>query len=228
MKDNVTKGRCKMADKKQTAKALVSCLEKIYPEAKCSLTYSEPYELMIAGRLSAQCTDARVNIVTKELFAKYPTLKSFADANVDDVAEIVKPCGLFRTKAKSIVEMTHQLYYDLNGVIPDTVEELTKLAGIGRKTANLIMGDIHHKPAIVADTHCIRITGRFGLTKSTDPKVVEKDLVKIVPPEKSSDFCHRLVIFGRDTCTARSPKCEHCPLRTLMEEEMPGFKCKIK
>lgn len=217
-----------MTKKQQTALALVECLEKIYPEAKCSLIYKEPYELMIAGRLSAQCTDARVNIVTKELFAKYPTLKSFADADTDDVAEIVKPCGLYRTKAKSIVEMAHQLYYGLNGVIPDTIEELTKLSGIGRKTANLIMGDVHHKPAVVADTHCIRISGRFGLTKSEDPKTVEQDLKKLIPPEKSSDFCHRLVIFGRDTCTARSPKCEHCPLRTHMEEKMPGFRCKVK
>lgn len=215
-----------MPDKKSIACAAVQCLEEIYPDAKCSLVYSQPYELMIAGRLSAQCTDARVNIVTKELFKKYPTLKSFADANAEEVAEIIRPCGLFKTKAESIVKMTHALYYDLNGVIPDSIEELTKLAGIGRKTANLIMGDIHQKPAIVADTHCIRITGRFGLTDSKDPKVVEKDLVKIVPAEKSSDFCHRLVIFGRDTCTARNPQCQSCPFRKKMEEKLPGFKCR--
>lgn len=212
---------------KETAEALVECLEKIYPDALCSLTYKEPYELMIAGRLSAQCTDARVNIVTKELFAAYPTLKSFADADIDDVAEIIRPCGLYKTKAKSIVEMTHALYYDLNGVIPDTIEELTKLSGIGRKTANLIMGDVHHKPAIVADTHCIRITNRFGLTDSKDPKKVETDLKKLIPPEKSSDFCHRLVLFGRDTCTARKPDCEHCALRVYMEEKMPEFRCRV-
>lgn len=217
-----------MAGKKQTAEIIVRGLEKIYPEAKCSLIYDHAYELMIAGRLSAQCTDARVNIVTKTLFAEYPTLKSVADADIEAVAEIIKPCGLYRTKAKSIVEMAHQLYYDLDGVIPDSIDELTKLSGIGRKTANLIMGDVHHKPAIVADTHCIRITGRFGLTKSTDPKIVEKDLVKIIPPEKSSDFCHRLVIFGRDTCTARKPDCEHCPLRVYMSSELPEFKCRIK
>lgn len=214
--------------KKQKAAEIVLCLEKIYPEAVCSLIYNEPYELMIAGRLSAQCTDARVNVVTRELFAKYPTLKSFADADVNDVAEIVKPCGLYRTKAKSIVEMTRTLYYELGGVIPDTVEELTKLSGIGRKTANLIMGDVHHKPAVVADTHCIRISGRLGLTESADPKRVESDLRKLLPPEKSSDFCHRLVIFGRDTCTARSPDCEHCPLRAMMEEKVKGFKCNVK
>ena len=216
-----------MPTKKQIAEQVVLGLEKIYPEAKCSLIYTHPYELMIAGRLSAQCTDARVNIVTKELFEKYPTLKSFADADIDEVAEIVRPCGLYKTKAKSIVEMAHQLYSDLNGVIPDTIEELTKLSGIGRKTANLIMGDVHRKPAIVADTHCIRITGRFGLTKSTDPKVVEQDLRKLIPPEKGSDFCHRLVIFGRDTCSARKPDCEHCPLRVYLDEHLNGFKCKI-
>lgn len=216
-----------MPSKKQIAEQVVAGLEHIYPEAKCSLTYTHPYELMIAGRLSAQCTDARVNVVTKELFVKYPTLKSFADADIDEVAEIVRPCGLYKTKAKSIVEMAHQLHYDLNGVIPDSIEELTKLSGIGRKTANLIMGDIHKKPAIVADTHCIRITGRFGLTKSTDPKVVEQDLKKLIPPKKSSDFCHRLVLFGRDTCSARKPDCEHCPLRVYMDEKLNGFKCKV-
>ncbi len=216
-----------MPSKKAIAETAVICLETIYPDAKCSLTYREPYELMIAGRLSAQCTDARVNIVTKTLFEKYPTLKSFADADINDIAEIIKPCGLYITKAKSIVEMTRSLYYDLGGVIPDTVEELTKLSGIGRKTANLIMGDIHHKPAIVADTHCIRITGRLGLTKSKDPKIAEQDLKKVIPPEKSSDFCHRLVLFGRDTCNARRPDCEHCPLRVYMEEHINGFKCKV-
>lgn len=216
-----------MPTKEQIAEQVVQGLEQIYPEAKCSLNYTHPYELMIAGRLSAQCTDARVNVVTEELFAKYPTLKSFADADIDEVAEIVRPCGLYKTKAKSIVEMAHQLYYDLNGVIPDSIEELTKLSGIGRKTANLIMGDIHKKPAIVADTHCIRITGRFGLTKSADPKVVEQDLRKLIPPEKSSDFCHRLVLFGRDTCSARKPDCEHCPLRVYMDDKLNSFKCKL-
>lgn len=214
-----------MGVKKQIVNELIRGLEIIYPDAKCSLIYEKPYELMIAGRLSAQCTDARVNVVTRELFKKYPTLKSFADADINEVAEIVRPCGLYKTKAKSIVEMAHSLYYDLDGVIPDSIDELTKLSGIGRKTANLIMGDVHGKPAIVADTHCIRITGRFGLTKSTDPKTVETDLKKIIPPEKSSDFCHRLVLFGRDTCTARSPKCDRCPLRLHMLENAPAFRC---
>jgi endonuclease-3 len=216
-----------MPSKKQTAELAVQGLELIYPEARCSLEYSEAYELMIAGRLSAQCTDARVNLVTKELFAKYPTLKSFADAAPEDIAEIIRPCGLYRTKAVSIVQMCHSLYYDLGGVIPDSIEELTKLSGIGRKTANLIMGDVHGKPAIVADTHCIRITNRFGLTSSSDPKTVETDLRKLIPPEKSSDFCHRLVLFGRDTCTARKPDCEHCGLRVYMDEKLNGFKCRV-
>ena len=200
-------------NKKETALLAVQALEELYPEASCSLSYEKPYELMIAGRLSAQCTDARVNVVTRELFSKYTTLKSFADADEDDIAAIIKPCGLYKTKAKSIVAMAHRLYYELDGVIPKTIEELTTLSGIGRKTANLIMGDIHHLPAIVTDTHCIRVCGRLGLTKSTVPETVEKELIPLIPPEKSSDFCHRIVLFGRDYCTARSPKCTSCPLK---------------
>jgi endonuclease-3 len=214
-------------EKKQFAELTVNALEKIYPTAECSLVYNQLYELMIAGRLSAQCTDARVNIVTKELFEKYPTLKAFADANIDEVAKIVKPCGLYKTKAKSIVEMSHMLYYELDGVIPKTIEGLISLPGIGRKTANLIMGDVHHLPAIVTDTHCIRITGRLRLTDSTEPQKVEQDLVKLIPPEKSSDFCHRLVTFGREFCTARSPKCESCPLIKIISEQDNKFKCRF-
>ncbi|MGN0666699.1 MAG: endonuclease III [Huintestinicola sp.] len=212
---------------KENALLAVEGLEKIYPEAKCSLTYSKPYELMIAGRLSAQCTDARVNIVTRELFQRYPTLEAFAEADIDEVAEIVRPCGLYKTKAKSIVEMSRQLLYDHGGEIPRSVEELTKLSGIGRKTANLIMGDVHHLPAIVTDTHCIRICGRLRLTDNTEPQKVENDLLKLIPPEKSSDFCHRLVIFGRDTCTARSPKCDACPLRMHMNSDSHSFSCRL-
>lgn len=217
----------KMSKKGERAVEIVKALEGIYPEAKCSLVYSHPYELMIAGRLSAQCTDARVNIVTKELFKKYPTLQSFAEADEDDIAEIIRPCGLFKTKAHSISLMTKTLYYDFGGVIPDSIEELTKLSGIGRKTANLIMGDIHGKPAIVADTHCIRISGRLRLTNSKEPKKVEEDLRKLIPPEKSSDFCHRLVLFGRDTCTARSPECEHCAVRVHLSEKFPDHCCRL-
>ena len=200
---------------KQKATEICNKLEEYYPDAKCSLIYEKPHELMIAGRLSAQCTDARVNIVTKELFSKYKTVEDFANADVTDIEEIIKPCGLYKTKALSVVNMCKQLIENYNGEIPKTIEELTTLSGIGRKTANLIMGDVHHLPAIVTDTHCIRICGRLGLTKNKEPKKVEDDLRKIIPPEKSSDFCHRLVIFGRDICKARGEKCEKCPLKEL-------------
>lgn len=209
--------------KKERAALATKGLAEIYPDARCSLTYRKPYELMIAGRLSAQCTDARVNIVTVPLFEKYPTLEAFAEADVDEVAEIIKPCGLYKTKAKSIVEACRRLLYDFGGEMPKTIEELTTLPGIGRKTANLIMGDVHGLPAIVTDTHCIRICGRLGLTKDTDPKKVEQDLLKIIPPAEGSDFCHRLVMFGREFCTARSPKCLECPLRCYLKD----YVCKV-
>ena len=198
--------------KKDLALQVIERLEKQYPDAVCSLTYEKPHELLIATRLSAQCTDARVNIVTKELFAKYRTIEGFADADIADIEEMIKPCGLYKTKAKSIKEMCIQLRDDYGSQLPDTLEELTKLSGIGRKTANLIMGDIYHKPAVVTDTHCIRITGRLGLVKNKEPAKVENELWKILPPDKSSDLCHRLVLFGREFCTARSPKCGGCPL----------------
>lgn len=203
---------------KEKAIKIVGKLEQIYPDAKCSLEYAKPYELLIATRLSAQCTDARVNIVTKVLFSKYPTLEAFANADIKDVEDIVRPCGLFRTKAKSIVELANVLIDKYGGELPTTLEELIKLPGIGRKTANLIMGDVYHKPAVVTDTHCIRICKRLGLSVNTEPHKVEKELKAILPPEKSSDFCHRLVIFGRETCSARSPKCGNCQLRELCSE----------
>lgn len=201
--------------KKEKALQICRLLEQKYPDALCSLTYSAPHELMIAGRLSAQCTDARVNIVTKVLFDKYKTIEDFANADIADVEEIVKPCGLYKTKAKSIVEMCRQIIENFGGEIPQTIDELTTLSGIGRKTANLIMGDVFHKPAIVTDTHCIRICGRLGLTKNTEPVKVEQDLLKIIPPELSSDFCHRLVLFGRETCKARGEKCDDCILNEI-------------
>ncbi|MBP0965686.1 MAG: endonuclease III [Oscillospiraceae bacterium] len=213
--------------KKQRALAAVSGLESIYPDAKCSLVYSKPYELMIAGRLSAQCTDERVNVVTKELFAKYTSIEAFANANVDEVAEIVRPCGLYKTKAESIVGMMKALSERYGGEIPKTIEELTTLPGIGRKTANLIMGDVHHLPAIVTDTHFIRICGRLRLTDKTEPPKVEEELRKLIPPEKSSDFCHRIVIFGRDYCRARNPKCDECPLKKYLSEENKEFACRL-
>lgn len=201
-------------DKKEIAAAAVRKLCEVYPDAACSLTYDESYRLMVAARLSAQCTDERVNRTTPALFEKYPDLSSLADADENDVAQIIRPCGLVNSKAKSIVGMCRRLRDVYGGIIPDDMEELLTFPGIGRKTANLLLGDIYHKPGVVvADTHCIRISGRLGLTQSKDPAVVEKDLREILPPEGSSDFCHRLVIFGRDCCTARSPACERCPLR---------------
>ncbi len=198
--------------KKEIAALAAEELEKLYPDAECTLDYSKPYELMFAARLAAQCTDSRVNIVTKTLFKKYPTLEAFANADLEELEQDVKPCGFYHTKAKSLKEMAGQLINDFGGEVPDTMEELLTLSGIGRKTANLMLGDVFGKPAIVTDTHCIRITGRLGLTQNKEPAKVEKDLAKLIPPEKSSDFCHRTVEFGRDICNARKPKCGECPL----------------
>lgn len=198
--------------KKEIAELAVAELKKLYPDASCTLDYDEPYQLMFAARLAAQCTDARVNSVTKTLFRKYPTLQAFADADLAELEQDVKPCGFYHTKAKSLKEMAGQLINDFGGEVPDTMEELLTLSGIGRKTANLMLGDVFGKPAMVTDTHCIRITGRLGLTANKEPAKVEKDLVKLIPPEESSDFCHRTVEFGRDICKARSPKCTECPL----------------
>lgn len=203
------------ADKKSRADEIVSRLEKVYPEAQCSLKYQKPYELLIAVRLSAQCTDARVNIVTEELFKAFPTLESFAEADLSEVERIVHPCGLFRTKAKSIVELSQKLINDFGGRVPDNMEDLLSLPGIGRKTANLILGDVYGQPAVVTDTHCIRICGRLGLSEGTDPLKVEKQLREVLPMDRASDFCHRLVVFGRETCSARNPKCHDCPLSDI-------------
>jgi len=194
--------------------ALIACdeLEKLYPEAICSLNYSKPYELLIATRLSAQCTDARVNIVTETLFKKYPDLQSFADADLAQLEQDIKPCGFYKTKAASIKQMAGQLIENFGGQLPDNIDDLLTLSGIGRKTANLIMGDIWKKPAIVTDTHFIRITGRLGLTSNKEPAKVEKDLIPLIPVERSSDFCHRIVLFGREYCKARNPLCDKCPL----------------
>ncbi|MBQ8724544.1 MAG: endonuclease III [Oscillospiraceae bacterium] len=195
--------------------ALKACdiLEEYYPESVCALRYSEPYELLIAVRLSAQCTDARVNIVTETLFQKYPTLEAFANADLTELEQDVKPCGFYRTKAKSIIEMANRLIDVYDSRIPDTMEELLTLSGVGRKTANLILGDVYGQPAIVTDTHFIRITGRLGLTDNKEPEKVERDLRPLIPPERSSDFCHRIVQFGRDVCTARKPKCNECRMQ---------------
>lgn len=193
--------------------AIIEALELRYPDALCALHYSKDYELMIAVRLSAQCTDARVNLVTPALFAAYPTLEAFAAADITDVENFVHSCGFYRQKAKDIVQSCQMLIRDYGSKVPDSMEELLKLPGVGRKTANLLMGDLYGIPgSIVCDTHCIRICGRLGLSEGKEPEKVERQLRKILPPEKSSDFCHRIVLFGRDICTARSPKCAECPL----------------
>lgn len=196
--------------KQEIALLAVEALKKEYPDAICSLTYTDPLQLLIATRLSAQCTDARVNMVTPALFERFPTVDDFANASVDEVAEYIKSCGLYKTKSKDIVELSKKLRDDFCGEVPDTIEELTTLPGVGRKTANLICGDIFGKPAVVVDTHCIRITTKLGLHKQTDPKKIEIELKKLLPPKESNDFCHRLVLHGRAVCTARSQKCAQC------------------
>lgn len=201
--------------KKERALAAVAALKERYPDAICSLNADDPLQLLIATRLSAQCTDARVNLVTPALFERYPSLDDFAAASPDDVGEYIRSCGLYKTKARDIVAMCRMLKEEYGGVIPDTVEELTKLPGVGRKTANLVCGDVYGKPAVVADTHCIRITNRLGLSQGKDPYKVEMQLRAILPPQESNDFCHRLVLFGRDICSARSPKCDVCPLNAV-------------
>ncbi|MFI3325275.1 MAG: endonuclease III [Clostridia bacterium] len=195
---------------KKRAQLCVQALKTEYPDAICSLVYSNPLELLIATRLSAQCTDARVNIVTPNLFKRFPSLDDFCDGSAEEIAEIIKSCGLYKSKAKDIFAMCHMLRDVYGGVMPDTVEELIKLPGIGRKTANLVVGDIFHKPAVVTDTHFIRITGRLGLTQNKEPFKVEKDLRVVLPPDESNDFCHRTVLHGRAVCTARVAKCDIC------------------
>lgn len=196
--------------KKQRASLAVEALKKEYPEAICSLDYKNDFQLLVATRLSAQCTDARVNIVTPALFAKYPTVEDFAAAEVGDVEELIRSCGFFRTKAKDIVAMAQKIISDFGGKVPDNIEDLTSLPGVGRKTANLICGDIFGKPAVVADTHLIRISNLLGLVESKDPFKVEKALRELISPEESNDFCHRCVLHGRAVCIARRPDCANC------------------
>lgn len=195
--------------------AIVELLKERYPTAECALEYDgAPWKLLVMGRLSAQCTDARVNVVCEELFRVFPTLEALADAPLARIEEIVRPCGLYRTKAANIKDACMMLRDEHGGVLPSDMDELLRFPGVGRKIANLLRGDIYHLPAVVADTHCIRITARLGLTDGTkDPYKVEMQLKKVLPPEESNDFCHRLVLFGRDVCSARAPKCETCPLR---------------
>ena len=203
---------------------ILRILEEKYPQSLCALHYRKDYELMIAVRLSAQCTDARVNQVTPALFAAYPTLEAMAAAPIADVENYVRSCGFYKHKARDIVLACQMLLRDYGGKVPGTMEELLKLPGVGRKTANLLLGDIYGVPgSVVCDTHCIRICGRLGLSQGKEPEKVEKQLRAILPPEESSDFCHRIVLFGREICTARNPKCGQCPL-ALFCPEMIGQK----
>ena len=205
-------------EKRERMASIVRALEQIYPESVCALEYGgEPWRLLVMARLSAQCTDARVNIVCRDLFSEFPTVEALADAPLSRIEEIVRPCGLFHTKAESIKASCQILVKQYGGRVPDTMEELLALPGVGRKIANLLLGDIYKQPAVVTDTHCIRICGRLGMypTDLKDPKRVEMILVQLIEPEAQSDFCHRIVQFGRDVCMARSPRCEECPIRSL-------------
>ena len=208
-------------DQIKRASLAVEALKKIYPDAACALEWGgeDAWKLLIMGRLSAQCTDARVNIVCRELFSVFPTLESVANAPIEELERIVHPCGLYRMKAKDIKYACLMLLEEFGGKLPDTMEELLKLPGVGRKIANLLLGDIYKKPAVVADTHCIRICGRLGFYPEDlkDPVKVEKIMSGYLAPEEQSDFCHRIVQFGRDVCIARAPKCGECPLAEICE-----------
>ena len=209
-------------EKKEKIAKAVHALKGIYPNAICSLEYGgDPWKLLIMGRLSAQCTDERVNIVCRELFEKFPTPVALAEAPIGEIEDIIKPCGLFRMKAKNIKDASVRLIRDYGGVLPDTMEELLKFEGVGRKVANLLLGDLFGKPAIVADTHCMRINGRLGMYREgmKDPIKTEKTLSELIEPAEQSDYCHRMVLFGRDFCRAQSPRCGECPIRKICKEE---------
>ncbi len=202
--------------------AIIEILKARYADALCALHYRKDYELMIAVRLSAQCTDARVNQITPALFAAYPTLEAMAGADIGRVEELVRSCGFYKHKARDIVLSCQMLLRDYGGKVPGTMEELLRLPGVGRKTANLLLGDLYGVPgSVVCDTHCIRICGRLGLSQGKEPEKVERQLRSILPPEESSNFCHRIVLFGRDCCTARNPRCGECPLTMFCKEYNP-------
>ena len=209
--------------KKEKLARVVEALKTVYPEAKCSLEYEgDSWKLLIMGRLSAQCTDERVNIVCRELFRVFPTAEALAQGELEKIEEIVKPCGLFRVKAKNIKDASERLVRDYGGVLPSTMEELLKFEGVGRKVANLLLGDLFDMPAIVADTHCMRINGRLGIYPEgqKDPFKTEKILSELVEPCEQSDYCHRMVLFGRDYCRAQSPKCDTCPIQNICKDEI--------
>ena len=209
-----------MQENAKNALKIVELLEEEYPAALCSLDYGKDYELLFATRLAAQCTDERVNQVTPTLFSRYPTLQALAEAKIEDVEEIIRSCGFFHTKARDIVNASIMLLRDYGGVVPDSMEELLKLPGVGRKTANIILGDVYRKPAVVTDTHCIRLANRMGLATGKDPYKVEMQLAEIIPPEKQSDFCHRLVLHGRAVCSARKAACERCCLSEVCAKKL--------
>lgn len=206
--------------KKELALQSVEALKTEYPDALCSLTASNPLELLIATRLSAQCTDARVNLVTPALFKKYPTLDDYCNADVKDIEAIIHSCGFYHGKARDIIAMAQKIKSDFDGKVPDTIEDLTTLQGVGRKTANLIVGDVYKKPAVVCDTHLIRIANRLGLVSTKDPVKVETALKKILPPEESNDLCHRAVLHGRAVCTARKADCENCCMAAFCKKKI--------
>ena len=206
------------AEKQKRILQIANILEGLYPDALCALEWDRaPWKLLIMGRLSAQCTDARVNIVCRELFARFPTPQALAEGNISEIEAIVRPCGLYRVKAQNIKDACALLETQYGGVIPDSMEELLKFPGVGRKVANLLLGDLYHKGGTVADTHCIRICGRFGMYPESikDPVKVEKLMDELLPMELRCDFCHRIVQFGRDVCTARAPRCAECPVAGL-------------
>ncbi|MCM1286064.1 MAG: endonuclease III [Acetobacter sp.] len=198
--------------KKERALKAIEILKEIYPEAICSLNASNPFELLVAVRLSAQCTDARVNLVTPALFEKYKTLDDYCNADVKDIEELIHSCGFYKSKAESIKDMALGVRDRFGGIVPDNIDDLITLNGVGRKTANLIVGDVYGKESIVVDTHMIRISNRIGLVAEKDPKKIEFALKKIIPADEGSDFCHRIVLFGRDVCSARKPLCDDCPM----------------
>lgn len=205
---------------KQRAAAAVELLKAQYPDAICSLDYSDAFQLLIATRLSAQCTDARVNIVTPALFGKYPTPESMAEAPLSDIEELIKTCGLYKTKAKDLIAIAKRISEVYGGKVPEEMEELLTLSGVGRKTANLVRGDVYGHPAVVTDTHFIRICNRLGFVNTKDPATVEQKMLKLLPPEESNNFCHRTVLHGRAVCTARRALCEQCCLESVCKKRL--------
>lgn len=206
--------------KKERVKVAIARLEQLYPEAICSLEYKDAFQLLIATRLSAQCTDKRVNIVTRDLFDEFPTCELMANADISRIEQLIKTCGLYKTKARDLILIAQKIKNDFGGTVPETMEELTSLSGVGRKTANLVLGDIFGKPAVVTDTHFIRICNRMGFVSTKNPLKVETLMRTLLPPEKSSDFCHRSVLFGRDVCTARNPKCDICVMKDICPKNL--------